>query len=390
MSRARHGRGIVVSGALAQRPGQGGHAAFLLQWLLGLRRCGWDVLFVDRLEPDMLADGTPVERSPQWRWFRDVVHGAGLSGRSALLYDRGRRCLGLPREDVMARCQRAAALLDVMGYLDDEAVLAAVPHRAFVDIDPGFPQMWQALGLHNAFLGYDSFVTVGLGVGQPGCSIPTCGRSWVTTLPPVVLDWWPADEIPTRSPARFTSVGAWRGPYGPVTYEGTTYGLRVHEMRALSALPTLVPEALFEIALDLDDGDQADRALLEDAGWRLLDPSAHADTPGRYRAFLRGSTAELQVAKGMYVRSRSGWFSERSAAYLACGRPVVAQDTGWTGWLPSGEGLIGYTTLDGAAAAAIDVAGDPARHAKAARDLAAEHFDAVKVLPTLLDRIGVA
>jgi hypothetical protein len=390
MSRAGRDRGIVVSGALAQRPGHGGHAAFLLQWLLGLRRCGWDVLFLDRLEPDMLGADQAVDRSPQWRWFRDVVHGAGLSASSALLYDRGRRCLGLPREAVLARCQRAAALLDVMGYLDDEAVLAAVPHRAFVDIDPGFPQMWQALGLHDAFVGYDSFVTVGLGVGLPGCTIPTCGRSWVRTLPPVVLDWWPASPISTRAPARFTSVGAWRGPFGPVTYDGTTYGLRVHEMRALTSLPRLVTGSRFDIALDLDEGDHADRALLESGGWRLVDPRVHAGTPGRYRRFLLGSTAELQVAKGMYVRSRSGWFSERSAAYLASGRPVIAQDTGWTSWLPSGEGLLAYTTLDGAAAAAMDVARDPERHGKAARGLAAELFDARTVLPSLLDRIGVA
>ena len=382
---------VVVAGALAQRPGIGGHAWVFLNWLLGLRAAGFDVLFLDRTEPGMFDDpACPPERSQQWQWLSQVMSDVGLDGDVAMLHDRGRVCVGLSRVEVLERARRAMVLFNFMGYLDDPEILAVVGRRVFVDIDPGFSQLWHALGLHDSFAGHDVVATVGLGLGQPGCTIPVDRLEHVTTLPPVALDQWPVLPLPSLDgPARVTSVCTWRGPFGPITHDGVHYGLRVHELRRFATLPRLVRNAALELALDIDPADESDTALLRANGWRLADPRAVAGHPADYRRYLQGSSIELMVAKGMYVRSRGGWFSDRSACYLASGRPVVAQDTGFGDHLPTGEGLLRFDTPTDAADALAEVIGNRRRHSKAARELAADCLDANKVLPALLSRLDV-
>ncbi|HEX8770235.1 MAG TPA: hypothetical protein VF711_05660, partial [Acidimicrobiales bacterium] len=273
---------------------------------------------------------------------------------------------------------------------DDPEILATVGRRVFVDIDPGFPQLWRALGLHDAFAGHDVVATVGLELGRPGCSIPVDGYEHVGTLPPVALDHWPMLAPPSHDgAARVTSVCTWRGPFGPITYEGVSYGLRAHELRQFAGLPILVDNAEMELALDIDAADESDSALLRANRWALADPRAVAGDPTAYRQYLQGSSMELMVAKGMYVRSRGGWFSDRSACYLASGRPVVAQDTGFGDHVPTGEGLLHFDTVAGAVDALAEVIGNRRRHEKAARELAADYFDATKVVLSLLSRLDV-
>jgi hypothetical protein len=208
----------------------------------------------------------------------------------------------------------------------------------------------------------------------------------VRTLPPVELSEWPATP---GGGDRFTSVASWRGSFGPIEYRGRTYGLRVHELRRFADLPGRTG-ASFELALDIDDADDADRRRLEKAGWVLVDPRAAAGDPWRYRNYVTGSTAELMIAKNLYVDTRSGWFSDRSACYLASGRPVLAQDTGIGDVLPAGEGLVTFSTLDEATAGAEEILGNYERHSGAARELAEEHLAARRVLPRLLEALGVA
>jgi hypothetical protein len=230
-------------------------------------------------------------------------------------------------------------------------------------------------------------VTVGERIGEPDCAIPTCGIEWIPTKPPVDLGEWPRSGADAHT-ERFTSVASWRGPFGPLEYRGRTYGLRVHEFRRFLALPSLT-EAGFEVALDIDDAEVDDRRRLDEAGWTLADPLAAAGDPWRYRHFVQSSWAELMIAKNLYVDARSGWFSDRSACYLASGRPVLAQDTGLDGLVPRGEGLITYRTLDEAVAGVEEISGDYKRHRRAAREIAEEHFAAERVLPRLLDRLGI-
>jgi hypothetical protein len=365
---------IVIAAALAQWPGAGGHTWFALQYLLGFRALGWKVTLIDRLDAEVSRDGVG--------YLAETMERFGLAEEWSVLLPDGESA-GLSRPEVGRRLASSDLLLNVMGYLDDKDLLALPPLRVFLDVDPGFGQMWRQLDLADPFAGHDRFVSVGLNLGSAGCGVPDCGLDWITMPPPVELDHWPVAAGGTA----FTSVATWRGPYGPVEYEGRAYGLRVHEFRRFLPLPELV-SAEFEIALAIDPADGADIERLEQAGWTLLDPGAVASGPEAYRRFIQGSAAELTVAKGMYVETESGWFSDRSACYLASGKPVLAQETGFSAHLPTGEGLLSFSTLEKAVDAVEQVRSDPARHALAAREIAEEHLGAERVLPHLIDELG--
>jgi hypothetical protein len=382
---------IVFAGSVAQKPHQGGHTWVFLQYLLGFRRLGWDVLFLDRLEPEMCVDAIgapcPLAESTNLRYLRDVMEAFALNDSYAVACNGGEWFVGLSREEVTTRVRSAATLINVMGFFSDSEILAAARHRVFFDIDPGFGQMWRELGLHDPYHGYDCHVTVGENVGRRGCAVPACGVAWIATRQPIVLEHWPpAAPAPE---GRFTSIGAWRGPYGPIEYEGRTYGLRAHEFRKFMSLPSLTREA-FEVALDIHAAETNDLARLSNSGWRLVDPAKLAHTPAAYRAYIAASKAEFMVAKNMYVQSNSGWFSDRSICYLASGKPVLAQDTGLSGLYPLGRGLLAFSTLEEAVAGVQEIAGSYERHCRAAREIAEEYFDSDMVLTRLLQAVGVA
>jgi hypothetical protein len=370
---------VVIAGSVAQKPQHGGHTWQFLQYLLGFRRLGWEVLLLDAVEPDQ-GDPQAAARFLERTWSR-----AGLDRRWALAAPDG-DWFGMGRDEVMDAVRSSRLLINVMGFLRDEQVLDAAPRRVFLDTDPGFPQMWADLGLHDSFEGHDAFVTIGERIGRSDCTIPLCGRDWITTPQPIALESWPAVG---GAAARFTGVASWRGAYGPVDHGGVTYGLRVHEHRRFARLPaaTGLP---FELALDIHRADERDRLLLEDGRWRLVDPRVVAGDPWSYRRYVQGSGAELAVAKGMYVQSRSGWFSERSICYLASGKPVVAHDTGFAELVDTGAGLLAFRTFDEAVAAVEEVARDPEGHGRAARALAEKHFAAERVLPRLLERLEIS
>jgi hypothetical protein len=309
----------------------------------------------------------------------------GLGDSFSLLDTGGGEAVGVPRTRVLDAVRRSALFLNVMGYVGDEEILGAAPLRVYLDIDPGFPQMWRELGLHDAFAGYDRVVTIGENIGRDDCGIPECGLDWVSTPQPVVLERWPVHE----GGERFTSIGSWRGAYAPVELGGKTYGLRVHEFRKFASVPLRTAES-FELALRIDEAETSDLQLLADGGWTLVDPRVAAGDTVAYQRYIAGSKAEFLVAKNMYVETRSGWFSDRSACYLASGKPVLAQDTGLGGLYPLGDGLVAFTTPDEAVEGVEAIAGDYARHARAARELAAEHFDSDRVLTRLVERLSVS
>ena len=362
---------IAVAGSVAQRPGRPGHAWVFLSYLLGFRALGYEVLFVDRLG----SGDDPT-------WLTKAMAWGGLEDRWGALCGE-RDAVGLPRRQLLAELRGADLLLNVNGFLADAELLEAAPSRVYLDIDPGFGQIWAQQGLADTFAGHDHFVSVGTNLGGPGCAVPLLGREWIATLPPVPLERWPV----ATGGERFTSVGSWRGPFGPLEHEGRTLGLRVHEFRRFAELPHRVAAPL-EIALDIDPADAADRELLRRGGWRLRDPLRELADFDSYGAYLRGSAAEIAIAKGLYVGTRGGWFSDRSAAYLASGKPVIAQDTGFGAALPTGSGLLSFDDPDGAVAAAEFVLSRPREQARAARALAEEHLDARLVLGRLLDQLG--
>jgi hypothetical protein len=381
---------LVIAGSLSQKPRHGGHTWALLQYALGFRELGWDVLFLDQIASSLCVDssGRPcaVEGSVNAEFLDRVMTRFGLRDHYALIVDRGQQWIGLNRDRVLERVRASAFLLNIMGFLSQEEVLAAAPRRVFLDIDPGFGQMWKALNLHDPFAGHDAFVTIGERIGEPDCAIPTCGLEWITTPQPIALSHWPRIDGTER---RFTSVVSWRGAYGPIEYNGRTYGLRVHEFRKFIDLPGLAALP-FELAIDIHPDDGRDLERLRSAGWTLVDPLSVAGSPESYRQYVQSSGAEFMVAKNIYVDTRSGWLSDRSFCYLASGKPVLAQDTGWTLKYRTQEGLVPFATLEEAADGARAITTDYERHSRAARALAEDCFDSRRVLTRLAEKLGVS
>jgi hypothetical protein len=330
------------------------------------------------------GDGTGREPEGQ-RYLKQVMEGFGLSNSFTVLRDGG-GAAPIDRQALSEVLNDSDLFLNVNGYIRDEGVLEAARFPVFLDIDPGFAQMWKELGLADVFQGHDAFVTIAENMGKPDCEIPTGGLDWITTRQPVVLDEW---RVAQRGRDVFTSVGSWRGPFDPVEYRGKRYGLRVHEFRRFARLPRLT-ERPFEVALDIDEADADDIGLLRDGGWSLVEPDDVARDQWQYREYVQGSRAELMVAKNMYVETRSGWFSDRSICYLASGKPVLAQDTGIRDLYPTGEGLLAFSTLEEAAAGVEAIDRDHQRHARAARGIAEEYFDSDRMLARLLRELGVA
>jgi len=260
--------------------------------------------------------------------------------------------------------------------------------KVYLDDDPGFTQFWEAAGTSSARLAeHDIYFTFGENIGRAGCRVPTGGIEWHPTRPVVVLADWPVAAV--DAPGVFTTVATWRGPYGPVTWNGHTYGLKLHEFRKFVDLPRLTGSS-FELALDIHSAEDSDITLLREHGWRLVDPRAVAGDPFAFRTYVQESAAEYSAAQGIYVETQCGWFSDRTVRYLASGKPVLVQDTGFSNNLPTGDGLIAFRTLDEAAAGAQSIASDYQRHSDAARALAEEYFDSDLVLGRLVEQTAVA
>jgi hypothetical protein len=378
---------VIVAGALANKPRNGGEAWVRMTWVLGLERLGLDVHFVEQIDPGICVDaeGDPatLDESINAAYFDAVAGEFGVASRATLVNAATGSPRGRSRAELLELADNADLLVNISGHLHDEQLVRRPRHRAYIDLDPAFTQFWHADGqLGGQLERHDSFFTVGLSLGTPECAIPLDGIDWRPLPPPVLLDQWPLLEPPGEQ--RWTTVASWRGGYGRVEREGQVYGAKAHEFRRYAALPRRVPHA-FEIALDIHPGDGADKRMLEDHGWQLVDPLEVAGDPERFRRYVQGSGAEFSVAQGIYVETASGWFSDRTTRYLASGKPVLVQDTGFSRTLPTGEGLVTFRTLDEAVAGADAIMADYERHAAAARALAEEHFDSDRVLGQLLE-----
>lgn len=379
---------ILFSGMVAGDPFQGGATWAVLQYVLGLRELGHDVVLVEPIaEAAIRPAHSTLSESTNAAYFREVMQQFLLTDRSALLLRDRRETSGLSYDQLVAFAERADVHINISGMLTDRALLEAIATRVYLDLDPAFVQVWHEVeGIDMRLDGHTHFVTVGLAVGTPSCPVPTCGRQWIKTVPPVVLSQWPkADQIAHQA---FTTIGNWRA-YGSVEFNGDFYGQKVHSVRELIDLPLRTKTPL-QLAMAIDPRETADLEALQLMGWQLVDPAAVAMTPDRYRQFVRESKGELGISKNGYVKSRCGWFSDRSVCYLAAGRPVIAQETGFSEYLPTGAGLLSFTTVDEAAERIADVNANYKAHCQAARLLAETVFDSRAVLSRLLENVGLA
>jgi hypothetical protein len=359
----------------------------VLQYVLGLRKLGHDVFFVEPIAPaSMRPEGARLRISTNARYFRDVVARFDLENRAALLQQDTGDTVGLPYDVLTQTAKTTDILINVSGMLTDARLFESIERRVYLDLDPAFNQLWNAVeGIDMRLDGHTHFVTVGTTIGTPACDIPTCDRTWVTTLQPMVLEEWPVTR--GNPAAAWTTVGNWRG-YGSIQYRGVLFGQKAHSLRQFMALP-LRTHDVFVLAMAIHPGEVQDLDALASNRWRLVDPACVSATPDDYQAFIHASKAEFGIAKSGYVAARCGWFSDRSICYLASGRPVLAQDTGFEGVLPTGEGLLTFSTEDEAIEGIDAINEDYDRHAEAARQLAEEYFDSDRVLGRLLAEVAL-
>ena len=379
---------VVVCGIAGQLP-LAGVALHYLQYCLGLRDLGIEVTY---LEDNTAWPYHPWDNEPDQDasytvpWLEELFGAFDL--RWAYQDPRG-RYHGLPEAEAHAACASADLLLNVSGGHEPVDHHRAARVLAYVDTDPGFVQVSAAKGdaRTRAWLGaHDVLFTFAERIGAPGCRVPEGGFEWKPTRQPVHLPFWAEVDGPPGS--AYTTVMNWRA-YASTEWEGEAWGQKDAEFPLVEDLPARTGLEL-EIGMG---GDDAPRERLGATGWRLVDPREPTRTVWTFRDYIAASRGELTVAKQAYVRSGGGWFSERSANYLAAGRPVIAQDTGWREALGIGagdDGLLAFTTTEEAADALRRVEADPARHGAAARRVAQEHFDARDVLTRLLSDAGVA
>jgi hypothetical protein len=361
---------------------RGGQAALVLQFLDGLEALGHDVLHVEFLDTEPDADAC--------HWYREVVDGWWHADRSALLVGPDWRSIAGPdREHVERVAARADALITIAAHYRSEPwpLLEAVRPRILVEQDPAYTHLWAAGdgpdGARNIFGEHDVYFTVGRNIGSAQCRVPRLGIDWHPMVNPVALDRWQ----PTLPPdgAVFSTVAGLRD-YGWLDFEGQALGPKIDQLEHFASLPHALGEPV-EMLGDLDPDDD-ERVEFEAQGWRFRSPEIVA-TPDQFRQYIASCAGEFSVAKGGYVGTRSGWFSDRSAAFLAAGRPVVLQATGFEDTLPTGAGLFAVHDVDEAVAAIKAIRAEPALHSAAARNIAEEHFDARVVLRSMLELAGV-
>jgi hypothetical protein len=378
---------VIVTGLIGQYP-LGGVTWDYLQYVLGLRDLGHDVYYLEDTgqwpyTPD--TDGVGDNCDYTVRYLGDLFARFGLEDRWAYRFPWQSQWFGLGEAKRREVIESADLLINVSGTLERPAEYRAARRMAYIDSDPTFTQVKLVRGqqyLRDILEQHDVLFSFGELLAEGRSSTPSTGDRWIPTRQPIVLsEWTPGSE----HRGVFTTVMNWSS-YNPVEFEGRNYGQKDVEFRRFFDLPGRVAPIGLELAAKSGRKTKLPRELLAHRGWSLVDPDDVCPDLDSYRSYIQSSKAEWSVAKGGYVEGRSGWFSCRSACYLAAGRPVVVQDTGFTDVFPCGDGVIGFRSLDEAVAGIRDVEARYEHHARAARQIAEDWFDADKVLTDFVER----
>ena len=375
---------IALAGIIGRYP-YGGVAWCSLMYLLGLRRLGHDVWYLEdtgECNYDPAANTLATDPAYALETIRRTLEPHGFGDRWCYIDYQGRHH-GMAEPDWRRACRDTELFLNLSGgcwFWRDEYL--AIPHSAFIDSDPAFTQMALAEGVPwyvEFFSRFGSLFTFGSNIGTPASSVPTGGLDWNHTWQPVSLDQWRPREAPDRR--RFTTVMTWR-----IESFQAIGGNKEQEFGAVADIPSRVGASM-EIAINGPGEALVEaRRILEAHNWRTADAFSVSRDAESYRRYIHSSLAEFSVAKSTYVKTNSGWFSDRTECYLASGRPAVVQDTGFSRHLPTGQGLFGFTDADSAVAGIEAVVSDTGRHDAAAAELARAHFSDDVVLPPLLER----
>jgi hypothetical protein len=397
---------IIVTGLIATYP-LGGVSWDYIQYVKGLSLLGHEVFYLE----DAGKWGDSSEEQGKWvynprlgtfteecafnlHYLQEVLASIGpqMIGHWAFRTPQG-EYFGLTEREIEQICMQADLLLNISGCCLLRERYQGCRSKVYVDTDPLYTQ-FKLAAVHrgtatadqaysvDSILKHDCFFSFGENIGAPSCRIPDCGLNWHTTRQPIVLRDWPFTYVPRA--AAFTTVMSWTNEDMLPAFDGEIYGGKNVEFMKFMNLPSGVSAPL-EIALS----GPAPVDRLRQHGWQVVDGYQKSSTMNAYRNYLGGSRGEWSIAKNVYVASRSGWFSTRSAAYLALGKPVVVQDTGFSRYLPTGSGLFAFTTFDEAVSAIDHIQSNYRIHCEAARAIAEEHFRSEKVLARLLDDAGL-
>jgi hypothetical protein len=386
---------IVVSGYVGLLQA-GGVTWDYLQYPLGLAALGHDVYYVEdtRLWPIyQRPTGDVPDCTSNVAHLAAAMRAFGLGERWSYRDEPSGAWYGLSEARVAEVLRTADVMLNVSCSTPLRDAYMEIPVRVLIDSDPMFTQI-QAQNdegftpgagvMRAAVQAHTHHFTFGEAIGQPTSRIPTGDVHWRPTRQPVCLDRWMPSPMPDGDRAAFTTVMNWSAARA-LRWQGEDWGQKNIEFESVFGLPSRFRTRPLALAIGQTGGSAVPLARLQVAGWRLLNPKACAGTPAAYQQFITDSFGEFSVAKEAYVKGRTGWFSCRSACYLASGRPVVTQDTGWSSIIAPGEGLLSFTDLDSAVGALDRVLTDPSRHGASARAVAEEYFDSRVVLGRLLE-----
>lgn len=386
---------VVVAGLAATYP-MGGVGWDYLAYVDGFRGLGCEVVYLEDTGSWFYhpwAQTFSDDASPNLRYLQAALARIDAAEIAWAVRAPDGTVHGLDAAALTRACRDADLFLNVSGacWLRDE--YRGARRTAYLDTDPGFTQSKLSAAARgeadqdqlfsvDLIRAHDCFFTFAEHIGRPDCRVPECGMQWHPTRQPVVLERWPMRPPPATGP--WTTVTSWRIEPAAPRIDGVSYGGKDVELRRFMSLPSRV-----SLPLELALGGTAPRDEMRAQGWRVVEAYDRSRTMDDYQEYLNGSRGEWSIAKEVYVALRSGWFSTRSAFYLAAGRPVVVQDTGWSAHYPTGEGLHAFSTLDEAAAALTRVERDHARQCEAARAVAERELDASAVLTRLLHDAGV-
>ena len=392
----RMSRPIVVLLGMMGRTPFAGVAWQVLHYLEGFRRLGCDVYYVEDtgdwpFDPEQNAITDDCRYTVNY--ITRLMDWCGLAGRWAYrAAARGDRVYGLSGSELASLFGRADALVNLTGatLLRDEHL--RVPVRIYLETDPVLPQVEVAGGRQftiDLLAAHTHHFTYGENFGAPDCGVPIERFQYHPTRQPIVLDWWADGKgaLGDSTDGRFTTIASWQQDGKDLEWNGETYTWsKHHEFLKFLGLPRLTGRPL-ELALGRADGEAI--GLLESNGWQVVDAVALSRGIASYRDYILGSAGEFTVAKDQNIRLRSGWFSDRSACYLAAGRPVITQDTGFGNILPTGRGLFAFQTMEHVLDALDQINADYEGHSAAARAIANEFFAAERVLASLLEDAGL-
>ncbi|MDB4441904.1 hypothetical protein N9219_00635 [bacterium] len=359
-----------------------------MAYVLGFQNLGHKVYLMEDIDPKRCHDSNfnPVSFE-KWEGrfrFESLTQFYGIWPRCCLIYNNGEDTHGMSFKKAVKVAKASDLLINIQARLKTRDILENVRCRAYIDINPAKTQVYQAeYGIDRGFDKHDYFFTVGLNIGTPRCDIPTCGLTWYGIMPPVVLSLWPVniDDIGKR----FTTISNWVGK-NTFNFKGRYSGEKVNNWLKVIELPNKTSQEL-EIALNINPAYDKEIKLFKKNGWVLSDPK-QLSTLEDYRRYIATSRAEFSIANNRYVQFNTGWFSDRSARYLASGKPVLVQSTGIEDQLPMGKGLLTFKTMEEAVAGIEAINSDYLAHCQAARSIAEKHFDSDKVLSNMLKQIG--